>query len=261
MLRRLRHLAPLPLRRRMRAVADRFHGGQRNVLELPERLDEPPGERILVFAPHPDDEVIGCGGALARHHDAGHHSVVAFMTDGRQGHQFTDLRGDALVATRRAEAQEAARRLGIGECVFLDNPDSRLWTCRGARRQATELLANVGPDVVYLPAFTDTHIDHLHTFLAVADAATDHHPHTLYLLFETWSPLVANCAIEIDMERKLHALRAHASQLGRPEAFLAAVRGLASYRAVTCLLETGSYAESFWRTDRAGLRQLARWLR
>ena len=183
------------------------------------------------------------------------------MTDGRQGHQFTHLRGEELVETRRAEAYRAAELLGVEECVFLDNPDTRLWTCRGVRVQVHELLVRIRPDVVYLPAFTDTHTDHLHTFLAVADAAAMHEPETVYFMFETWSPLVANCVIAIDMEQKLDALRAHASQLGTHEAFLPAVRALARYRALTCLLDADGYAEAFWRTDSAGLLQLAQWLR
>ena len=259
-MKRLGHFVPLPLRRRMRAVADRLHGGQRHVLELPERLTEPPGDRILVFAPHQDDEVLGCGGALARHHDAGHHSVVAFMTDGREGYQFTSLRGDSLVAARRAEAERAAQQLGIRECVFLDNPDTRLWACRGAGNQVAALMSRVRPDVVYLPSFTDTHTDHLHTFFTVADAVLSQESQSSFFLYETWAPLVANCVIGIDMERKLAALRAHVSQLGPDEIFVPAIRGLARYRAATCLLDM-PYAECFWKTDLAGLRELTRWLR
>ena len=71
------------------------------------RFDEP---RVLVLAPHMDDEVLGCGGVLCRHLAAGGRATVVYMTDGRKGAAGTrdgSLSGAELAA---AEARIVARR-------------------------------------------------------------------------------------------------------------------------------------------------------
>src|SRR5262245_2441565 len=68
----------------------------------PRLCTEPGGQRVLVLAPHPDDEVIGCGGTLYKHTRAGHAVTVVYMTDGRKG--------DPLLYEGQLPAPEAAIR-------------------------------------------------------------------------------------------------------------------------------------------------------
>ncbi|SHN48039.1 N-acetylglucosaminyl deacetylase, LmbE family [Cryptosporangium aurantiacum] len=87
-------------------------------LELP---DTPP----LVVAPHPDDEVLGAGGLLARLADGPGAEIVA-VTDGEASHPHSTVhRPDELAALRRAETDEALRRLGLSAPVIhrLGHPD------------------------------------------------------------------------------------------------------------------------------------------
>src|SRR3984957_20844985 len=65
---------------------------------------QPSDERIVVLAPHMDDEVIGCGGTLARHIACGSHITVVFLTDGRGGGAAG---GETSIAATR---KHAARR-------------------------------------------------------------------------------------------------------------------------------------------------------
>src|SRR5689334_2322108 len=94
----------------------------------------PGKENVVVLAPHMDDEVIECGGPLAPHAAAGSNITVIFLTDGRYGsHELSKLTGKArlraeneLVATRKQEAHNALRVLGIDQIHFLDAEDGKL---------------------------------------------------------------------------------------------------------------------------------------
>ena len=80
----------------------------------PGRLD---GSPVLVLAPHPDDVVFGCGGALVQSVRAGSEVRLVVLTDGA-------AQGDPTV--RRAEAIEASSRLGLGEPEFWGLADRSL---------------------------------------------------------------------------------------------------------------------------------------
>ena len=84
---------------------------------------EPGDERVLVLAPHMDDEVIGCGGTVARHVARGADVTVIFLTDGRQGGAVAQSGGSLepldIVATRKQEARRALARTGRRQDRFL----------------------------------------------------------------------------------------------------------------------------------------------
>ncbi|HEY5624375.1 MAG TPA: PIG-L family deacetylase, partial [Gammaproteobacteria bacterium] len=65
-----------------------------------------------MIAPHPDDEVLGCGGTMARHLAAGDHVHVVVVTDGRRS-RVAGLKPEAVAEVRRQEATNAASLLGV----------------------------------------------------------------------------------------------------------------------------------------------------
>ncbi len=70
--------------------------------------------KVLVIAPHPDDETLCCGGILARHVERGDDVRVLIVTDGRYGAPTPELYGtDQLVRTRIEESRKATSKLGI----------------------------------------------------------------------------------------------------------------------------------------------------
>ena len=77
----------------------------------PRLVDVPEGRRILVLAPHMDDEILGCGGTLRKHVRAGAGVTAVFMTDGRRG-------DPELNAARLPEAERRARY----ECRCMRQP-------------------------------------------------------------------------------------------------------------------------------------------
>ncbi|HEY3342006.1 MAG TPA: PIG-L family deacetylase, partial [Anaerolineae bacterium] len=94
----------------------------------------PEAARILVLAPHMDDEVIGCGGAICQHVRRGAHVQVIFLTDGRLGsRELLNLSGQqrrqremAVAATRKQEAECALDVLGVHDRVYWDAEEMQL---------------------------------------------------------------------------------------------------------------------------------------
>ncbi|WP_200250048.1 PIG-L family deacetylase [Thiococcus pfennigii] len=148
------------------------------LLALNERLsvtaspEDVSSRSAIVFAPHPDDEVLGCGGVIALKAQAGTPIKVVVMTDGRASHRgFIDE--DELVRMRRAEAKEAGVRLGLAasDYLFLDFEDHRLQLHRGAAcDRVVDILGRHSPLEVYVPHRRDALADHVATNEIVRDA-------------------------------------------------------------------------------------------
>ncbi len=117
--------------------------------------------RILVVAPHADDEVLGVGGTMARYADLGHDVIVAIMTGhGEDGPHplFPKSAWDVV----RAEAKEAHAILGVKETILEEIPavmvsDQALWQLN---QITLDVLQRVRPDVLYIPFLYDLHKDH-----------------------------------------------------------------------------------------------------
>ena len=124
--------------------------------------------RVLVFAAHPDDEVLGMGGTLAVHTDRGDEVRVVVVTDGSS----TQYPGDTELRIRKEEeALRAAAELGVMDYVHLDLPDMRLDTLPHVEVNAIveQHVREVEPEVVYTVQ-PDVNRDHRVIFDSVAVA-------------------------------------------------------------------------------------------
>jgi N-acetylglucosamine malate deacetylase 1 len=151
--------------------------------------------RGLIIAPHMDDEVLGCGGALAQLADKeGTH--VMYATDGSQSPLLptsgrTTTTPD-LNAIRKAEAQSALGVLGIpsDNMHFLDLPDGRLSDhAKACGASLTELLKRIEPTYVMTPFRYDRHPDHLTVNRVTTTALQQASPHTTlfeYFVYYRW---------------------------------------------------------------------------
>lgn len=120
-------------------------------------------KRVLVLAPHPDDETLGCGGALLRLQAKGAHVRVMFLTGGEASSPSEIFTPEQLAATRRKEALGAARLLGIEEAsvVFRSYPDGG--GDAFIEPMAKDIAAQVrhmNPDLIFSPYEKDGHEDH-----------------------------------------------------------------------------------------------------
>ena len=111
--------------------------------------------RVLCVAPHPDDEVIGCGGTLALHAARGDAVRVLLVTGS---------------AERVAESRAAAAQLGVADVRCLDFEDGRLGAAYDLVGRRREECAEVSPELVYAPSAFEHHPDHLACHRAVVSA-------------------------------------------------------------------------------------------
>ena len=112
------------------------------------------GMAVLVIAAHPDDEVLGCGGTIARHADAGDQVQVLIVAEGatsRQQQRDRDQATDELSALAQA-AQQTGAILGAQGVELLDLPDNRLDSLDRLDliKQIEERIARHQPQVVYV---------------------------------------------------------------------------------------------------------------
>jgi LmbE family N-acetylglucosaminyl deacetylase len=128
--------------------------------------------RVVAVAPHPDDEVLACGGLLARHAERGGLAAIVAVTDGEASHpadpDWPPLR---LAAARRAERQAGLARLGVSGSTItpLAVPDGRV-AARGPGLEAALLRLFRSDDTVVTTWQRDGHPDHDATGVATASA-------------------------------------------------------------------------------------------
>ena len=213
-------------------------------------LDFQAMREVAVIAPHPDDEVLGCGGTIARLAAAGSRVHVITVTRGQPPHFDQDAVDEVT-----AQAAAAHRRLGVHQSHFLDLPAARLDTVGQAEvnAQVGALLDQVAPDLLFLPFYGDIHHDHRIAFTAAMVWARPRHSRTPASIwaYETLSEtnwfappatpsFIPTAFVDISdtIEAKLAAFACYGSQLKNfpdersPEAMLALAqtRGATVYR-------------------------------
>ncbi len=212
-------------------------------------------KKIIVFAPHPDDDLIGCGGSIARRVSEGEDVMIIYMTSGGSGSLDNDKEKTAQI--REEEARQAARVIGIKELRFLRREDGYLSCGKDELIEVTRLIREVRPDVIYVPHKDDAHRDHKATHEIVVEAAKrasaacfpECGPEawavkTVYA-YEVWTPMQTfSCVEDISdlMDMKIEALQQHKSQI-RACRYDDAAKGLARYRGA--MTGKGEYCECF----------------
>lgn len=212
--------------------------------------------RVLIIAPHPDDEIIGVGGTIAKRVKAGDEVYVCIVTKGK-----SPLFNPDFIEQGRRECREADAKLGVKETIFLDFPAVMLETIPRyeLNGKVAEVVQNIKPEEVYIPHKGDMQIDHQ----MVVDAAMvavrprgDDYPKRVYAyetLSETgWNiPNVINEFIPTVYENitdtydvKMEAMRVFESQLALFPAArsVGAIEALAKFRGATVSVEA---AEAF----------------
>lgn len=209
------------------------------------------GERLLVLAPHPDDEVIGCGGLVALHLAEGRPVHVVVATDGAQA-------GSA--AQREAESRAALASLGNATVDFLRFPDRALEDAGELTIRLAAFLREWKPDLIAVPSPIEIHPDHIALSRAFCDLiARD--PSLFADLAVAWvafyevsAPIRPNALVDITAvaSAKYAAIDAHTSQNSIRD-YTSYARGLNSWRAMT-LPPNVKFAEAYWTTPLPSLR-------
>jgi LmbE family N-acetylglucosaminyl deacetylase len=165
-------------------------------------VNKPIGSRVLVLAPHPDDDIIGCGGVLLKHSKAGDKITVVYLT---QSQRYCE---------RSHEARRALRIIGISNSFFLNYEEGTLHLTPSIVSKIRKLLNELTPDIVYLPFFFERSFDHRETNRIFIEAANHIEEPIKCYAYEVWGKLYPNRVVDItkEMPRKIEALSVHKTQ-------------------------------------------------
>ena len=212
--------------------------------------------RILVFAPHADDEVLGCGGIIAKNIEKGNEVFVCIVTKACE-----PLFSSKDNETDQVEIKKAHELLGV-KTICLDYPAAMLNEIERYKLNASigEVINKVKPEEVYIPHKGDMHIDHkiVNEACMVALRPRDNNPVKRIFAYETLSetgwdiqdsvntfvPNVYEELSEKNLDLKIKAMKAYRHQICRypnPRSDKG-IKALAMYRGSTVSKE---YAEAF----------------
>lgn len=136
-----------------------------------ERWASPGEQRVLVLAPHPDDEVIGCAGTIARHVRAGDEVGIVIVTDGRQSRAL-GLGPEEMARRRQQEAELGSQSLGA-RLEWLGLPEDA-WQPEQLQAALHALFQEWLPHLVYAPSRIDFHPEHQRVVQALAAVLGDY---------------------------------------------------------------------------------------
>jgi len=193
-------------------------------------------QRVLVLAPHPDDEVFGCGGAIASHVKQGVCVKVVVLTDG-------SLNGSGGV--RAAECRAAASVLGYGEPVFWGVGDRSLACSDVLVDRLVDLIVSEQIDLLYAPSPWEIHPDHRQASWLAVEGVRRSRGLCRVAFYEVGAPLRPNILLDItcDADLKQRAMACFSSQMLH-QPYSAQITALNRYRTYT-LPASVQFAEAF----------------
>ena len=117
---------------------------------------------ILVVAAHPDDEVLGCGGTIAKYKKEKNSVNVLFVSDGETSRPLSKAKILSKINNRKKKAINAAKILGINKTFFLDLPDNRLdaYPLLEIVKKIEFYISLIKPNIIFTHFKNDLNIDH-----------------------------------------------------------------------------------------------------
>ena len=190
-----------------------------------------------MLAPHPDDEVFGCGGAIASHVRAGVPLHVVILTDGSR---FGEASG------RANESRAAAEVLGYGGPEFWSLADRGLHYSEALVQRIVGHIERTGADLVYAPSPWEIHPDHRQTTWLAIEAVRRVKTPVRLAFYEVGSVLRPNFLLDItaSLATKEAAMRCFGSQLVQQD-YIRHIQALNQYRTYTLPREVLA-AEAYW---------------
>lgn len=228
-----------------------------------------PVERALAIMAHPDDVDFGSAGTIAAWTESGIDVSYCMITNGDAGGYDPDVPRTEIAGIRQAEQRAAAKEVGVEDVVFLGYPDGQLAVSFDLRRDLSRVIRQVRPQRVLIPSpernydrIYASHPDHLaageaalcavypdarNPFTHVELAAEGHEAWTVQ---EVWMQAFgeqANTWVDVTdtFERKIAALRQHASQTAHMDELDTMLRGWLGMNAKAGGLPEGRLAEAY----------------
>jgi len=129
---------------------------------------------ILVVAAHPDDEILGCGGTIARHAQAGDHVSILILGEGvTSRYKNREISNKQKLQDLKIQARDASRIIGAKKIFFSDFPDNSFDSVSILKiiKEIERIKNIVRPNIVYTHHYGDLNIDHKITYEAVLTAS------------------------------------------------------------------------------------------
>jgi LmbE family N-acetylglucosaminyl deacetylase len=213
---------------------------------VPYSVSMPVGERVVVLAPHPDDETLGMGGSLRLLAETGKKIKVVVLTGGEKADtDITDTLGYASI--RQLETLRAFKVLGVTEYEFLGFPDRELLRNKDRLEEAIRrIIDDFRPDVIYSPSIIELNPDHRAAAeLSISINMETSNPRCIF--YEITTPIRPNILVDITkvFKYKKNALKCYKSQLKITD-YLRLMEGFNAYRSLT-LGKGVKFAEAFWQ--------------
>lgn len=196
--------------------------------------------KILIVAPHPDDDALGCAGTARLHVLAGDEVRLLYMTSGELG--IPGMAPEAVGPMREAEARECNNALEAKGCAFWREPDGKLEDSERTRDLFKSIFSIYNADIIYAPHAGEAHPDHK----ACSEIVKASSKGKECRFYEVWTPLshwdlVVDITSTITIKRA--AIRCFASQVIR-NPFAEGILGLNHYRGLFHAPNV-MYAEAF----------------
>ena len=250
---------------------------------VPYHLSPPPGNRVIVLAPHPDDETLGCGGTILLLLGAGKKVKVLFLTSGERGYPDPEKSpvfrrflksGRTRVADysliRERESERALRVLGVSDYEFLRFPDRGIYEhYQDVLRRLLESVESFGADTIYSPSMVELNPDHRATAALSMEvqkicmrnsAGGDSQTPIRLVFYEVTTPLRPNTLVDIApvYRKKKRALKRYRSQLNCTD-YLGHITAMNAVRALT--VKGTRCVEAFWSVEKPLSGEgIAQWL-
>lgn len=171
---------------------------------------------VLIIAPHFDDEVLSCYGAIKKHIKCHSEVDIVYVTDGSSS-KNSGLDPEDLSKARKKEAKRGLKKLE-GNChsIYMDLKDGELKISIKEIEFLLSVLNIKKYDYVYCPHFSDTHNDHKETYKLLMSVLEKINYDMVIRYYEFWNPFKSpNIYIDIteEWDEKKEAMEAHRSQL------------------------------------------------
>ena len=210
------------------------------------RLTPSGRDRVLIVAPHPDDEAIGCVGTVLLHVRSGDRVCIAVATDGRQSKVIADPA--AMARQRHREASHASRLMRVERLELIGLAEGE-WSIGQLQAPLRALIEEIAPGVIYAPSRIDFHPEHFKVAHALALALAEIGASNandirirVYPVQVPLNPLLSNVVTDIStvLADCAAVLRAYESQAGSIRCAYRQRRYSASLHGID------GHAEEFW---------------
>lgn len=203
-------------------------------------MDYPEGKRILVLAPHPDDDIFGAGGVLLKSMRNGAKVKTVCITTGEREDTTN------IIGVREEESLRVAELLG-SEVEFWRYPARRWRVVEEVKDRLLTVIKVLNPNTLFLPFLADDHEDHRRVnqlYYATCKAMT---PHCEIWAYQVYSTVLPNVIVDISdvIERKLTLVKMHQSQMEHRD-WAHYIRGQNAFNARWLKTSEPRYAETFF---------------